>query len=172
MYHSSDTNRGGGRGSVKNELRNCHTPYCPRPTAEEDLNWQKKQACLVCGNFKHRNMINRTLHVVSELQQMSTPFQPGSLTNVQWVFLASTSTYQNLINTNLLSCVCLILLSFFSEKVGSICNTYNLYSWDGQSKYRLGWLYRLWLSIGFLSSAKKSFGQNTTREPIIVNFGQ
>jgi hypothetical protein len=115
-------------------------------------------------------MINSTLQVISELQKMLTPFQPERLTDVQWVFLASTSTYHNLVNTNLLSRICLILLSFFTEKVGSNCNNYTLYPWDGQSKYQLRWLYRLWISTAFLSSAKKILGQNKIRKPIL-NFG-
>lgn len=84
--------------------------------------------------------------------------------------LASASTYHSLIHTNLISYVCLILLSFLTKKAGSNCNNYNLYSWDGQSKYRLRWLYRLWISIGFLSSVKKILVQNKIRMPI-VNFG-
>jgi hypothetical protein len=157
---------------LQNELHNHHTPRCLRPTAVEHLNWpkKKKKACLLCVNFKHSDMINSTLQVVSELRKMLTPFQLESLTDVQWVFPASTSTYRNLINTNLLSHVSLILLSFLTEKVASNCNNYNMYSWDGQSEYKLGWPYRLRISTGFLSSAKKILGQNKTRKPT-VNFG-
>jgi hypothetical protein len=58
------------------------------------------------------------------------------------------------------------LLAFFTEQVGSNCNTYNLYSWHAQSKYWLGWPSRLWLSMSFLSSSKKILGHNKRRKPI------
>jgi hypothetical protein len=186
LCYSSDTGQGEGWGTMsrlmklQNELQkwsyriNCITVthHGVQGQLQQKPQLTRKQACLVCINFKHSNMINSTLlHIVSELQKMMNPFQPERLTDVQWVFLASTSMYHNLINTNLLSRICLILQSFLTKKAGSNCNNYNVYSWDGQSKYRLGWLHRLQISTGFLSSAKKILGQNKTRK-LIVNFGQ
>lgn len=61
---------------LQNELRNCHTPHCPRPTAVEDLNQHRNwHASYKFSNFKHSNIINSTLQAVSELQKMLTHFQ-------------------------------------------------------------------------------------------------